>query len=228
VKSYCDDRAEDSTRFWLGIAGLIIMLSMPPSAIAAQGGSRLQEISETAVWSPREGLWEEIQEACGANSSSVEMKCVGTRMKKAGASLDAIEFTKRLKGEAYLSAFQESGKVDVGSITYPILNDPNSTAAVLLNGKPLVFRIWEHVQNLDLKRAKEFPGKSRQFPKLELFPMSSVENVESLQGGGQRFTMSFLLLNGCRGCDIAGKADIALEFNRDGGFLRAVLLRLRD
>ena len=49
---------------------------------------------------------------------------------------------------------------------------------------------------------------------------------QALPGGGQRFIFSFVLLNGCHACEVAGYARVAFDFSPAGKFLGTKLLRL--
>ena len=52
--------------------------------------------------------------------------------------------------------------------------------------------------------------------------------MQALPGGGQRFIFSFVLLNGCHACELAGHAQVAFDFSAAGRFLGTKLLRLTE
>lgn len=211
------------------------------------------EFSKASVWSPRGkgvgfyGTWEKIHRKCeggggfsawrnsakkvGIKQETPESKfinCIAAELKKAGASPSAIEFSKQLKGEFYMVEFQEFGRVDVAFITAPLVNDPNVSEWVFVNGEPQIMHLYDKIEKVDISRDKLFPKIKRQFPNAEIWPMHAFDRAVNLPLGGQRFIFSFLMLNGCRACDLAGWAIIAFDFHNSGKFVEAKLLNLEE
>jgi ketosteroid isomerase-like protein len=52
------------------------------------------------------------------------------------------------------------------------------------------------------------------------------EKMLLLPTGGQRFIITYALLNGCHACEVAGSAHVAFDFDRAGNLLRTHLLGL--
>jgi hypothetical protein len=210
------------------------------------------EFSAANVWKPEEseesfGPWEKIHEKCpggggfgawsstskklGIKQRNAETKftnCISAGMKKAGASPAAIAFTKYTGGEVYMYEFTEMGKVDLAVITAPLINDPNVSDSVLVNGTPRIFHPYENIGKIDISRDPLFPTIQRKYPDVEIWPMHGFEKMEALPSGGQRFIFDFLLLNGCRACEIAGSAFVAFDFNETGKFIGTKLIRLEE
>lgn len=201
---------------------MIVLCLAAPNAVS----SFAKEVGPSAVWNPRDGQWEAIHKKCSRGKRKLFVSCIALSMRQKGASPQAVEFTKLMKGEVYLSSFSEMGKVDVAEITSPLLNDPIVTDTILVNGFPQVIDLWDKVQNIDITRAQNYSALVRRFPNLELWPMKGFKTMQRLPQGGQRFIIEFTLMNGCRGCEVAGGAEIAFDFDDSGKFLRTSLIGL--
>lgn len=153
--------------------------------------------------------------------------CVVSIMQQAGASPQAIEFTKMLKGEGYLDSFRKMGKVDLANVFYPFRANENWDF-IMINGTPRVIYAgdYDNFKNIDIRKDPLYPSLIRKFPKLELWGHAEFKAMQRLPDGGQRFIFSFVLLNGCHACEIGGYANIAFNFNSEGIFLGTKLLRL--
>ena len=185
-----------------------------------------QEVDANALWNPRDGTWEAISSKCSRGKSKLFVSCIALNMRQKGASQQAVEFTKSMKGEVYLSSFREMGKVDLAEITAPLLNDPIVTTFILVNGSTNILDLWRKVEGIDITRDRNYANFVRRFPNVELWPMYGFDRMQKLSGGGQRFIFDFTLLNGCRGCEVAGSAKIAFDFDASGLFFRTSLIGL--
>jgi len=185
-----------------------------------------QEVGPNAVWNPPDGKWEAIFNKCSRGKSKLFVSCIALNMRQKGASQRAVEFTKSMKGEVYLSSFREMGKVDLGEITAPLLNDPIVTSFILVNGSTNILDLWSKVEKIDITRDRNYTNFVRRFPNVELWPMHGFDKVQKLSGREQRFIFEFTLLNGCRGCEVAGSAKIAFDFDVSGTFLGTSLIGL--
>lgn len=125
-----------------------------------------------------------------------------------------------------MGSFREMGRVDLATTVAPLWNDPNVEDFILVNGSPRVVYLWPNVDKIDITRDRLYPSLKRQFPDITMWPMHGFMDLRHLSDGGQRFVFSFVLLNGCRACDIAGSAEVAFDFTQSGRFLGASLLQL--
>jgi hypothetical protein len=210
---------------------LVITFRVSPTTVGQtrstiSSSTSKMEISAQAVWKPREGKWEAIDEKCSRKPSKKFVPCIILDMRKAGASKEAIEFTQSMEGKVYLSSFREMGKVDLAEITRPLLNDPNITDWVFVNASQKVMELWDKAKNIDMTRDRNYPSLVRRFPNLELWPMHEYVTMQRLPQGGQRFVFNFTLLNGCRACELAGSAQLAFDFDESGSYLRTSLVRI--
>jgi len=201
------------------LASLVVVLLLAASSFS-------QEVGPKAVWNPPEGRWEAIFNKCSRGKQKLFVSCIALNMRQKGAPQQAVEFTKSMKGEVYLSSFREMGKVDLAEITAPLLNDPIVTNFILVNGSTNILDLWSKVENIDISRDRDYAKFVRRFPNVELWPMQGFDKMQKLSGGGQRFIFDFMLLNGCRGCEVAGSAKIAFDFDVSGAFLRTSLIGL--
>ncbi len=176
-------------------------------------------ISPKCVWSPQNDEWENITEICENN-----LDCIASRMREEGATLEAINFTRLMEGGVYLSSFQEMGKVDLAEITSPLFNDPNVTSYIFVNGSPAIQRL--DISSIDIQKDRSYRRLINRFPNIELWPMHQFVKMNKTSRGGQSFIFSFMLLNGCRGCEIAGSAEISFDFDERGQFVRSRLIQL--
>ncbi|MBK1646493.1 hypothetical protein CKO25_17945 [Thiocapsa imhoffii] len=198
------------------------------------------EISQNAVWNPVDGDPERIRELCMLGSESerhIDIECMGTEMAKAGATPEAIAFAIEIHdydvGPRYLSSFVEAGAVDYGTVTHSVLNDPNVTHPVFLNDQDrIVTDLYRYLDHIDIAEAINYSDIISRFPKARIWPMASIQSRESMDDWGQRFIVRFIMLNGCRACEIAGHADVAFDFVPQDGkggehaFVAAHLVKL--
>lgn len=185
------------------------------------GGNDSTEIGADSVWTPDQGRWEDIHTKCKRDAN-----CITSKMQTIGASPQAISFTNLMKGERYLSLFREMGIVDLGRTTRPVLNDPNVSDYILVNGQPQIIALWDSARHIDIKGNPNYGRLAQRFPNIQIWPMHAFESMQRLPQGGQRFIFDFVLLNGCRGCERAGHAKIAFDFDASGAYLNTTLVRL--
>src|SRR5215216_2382196 len=80
-------------------------------------------VGPRAVWNPSEADQEKLYPCCNK-------PCFATIMRKAGASEQAITFSRLIEFEGWLTSFSEMGRVDVATAYYVCM--ANSNAKVLL------------------------------------------------------------------------------------------------
>ncbi|MBF0526522.1 MAG: BON domain-containing protein [Deltaproteobacteria bacterium] len=198
-------------------------------------GAATPKIGPQAVWNPPGGeeTWRDIHEKCQMRSGGYDISCIESMMQKLGASAEAIGFTKMMKLQqksdsdaVYLRQFRKMGKVDLAETVGPTRDSPIGPGFILVNGSPGVVHLWENAKNIDITKDSLYRTIAKKFPKLEMWPRTGFIGMLPLQPEGQSFVFSFLLLDGCRSCDIAGAAEIAFDFDGSGKFIGAKLVRL--
>lgn len=181
----------------------------------------------SAVWQPPSGFLAAAQAACDKSAGTPLEPCLIDQMAKAGASPDAVRFTRqlyKLTGEVgIMSEFNNSGKVDLAWVTYPLRSSPNH-GLLLINGQPPIVNA-ENLAALDqngLQQSFQFQDLKNQYPKAGLFPGDrdgkTWPNSQTGPNGGLQFVIGYPLRNGCPTCAHAGFALFTWNFDPSGKF----------
>lgn len=166
---------------------------------------------------------------CEPKAPLEQKTCVLSVMRASGASPQAISFTKRMGGDTYMTGFRKLGNVDLAETTNFFYIDTGlGDQTFLVNGMPAVFDPREHLRDMNIRTDPAYPAIVRKFPNAEIWSNGGFKTSQQLAGGGQRFTYQFPVLNGCHGCEVAGTAKIAFDFDRSGKYLGAKLLGLTE
>jgi hypothetical protein len=200
---------------------LVVVMLTP--FVLAQSGS----IGASAVWQPANGFVATAQAACAKSSGSPLQNCLIDQMSKAGASADAIAFTRelyKLNGEVgILSGFNKVGPVDVAFVAYPFQANPGH-GLLLVNGQPRMVNA-EDLSLLDQKGLQgsfQFQDLENQYPKVAIFPGDrngkTWPNSQTGSNGGLQFVIGYPLRNGCPTCAHAGFALFQWNFDPSGKF----------
>ena len=104
---------------------LLLYLATLALALAANAQSDVKPITSAAVWQPGSDFVAKAHAACDKVSPSEKFaECVISQMSGAGASADAVTFTRGLykqQGEfGIMSGFQKVGPVDIAWVFYPL------------------------------------------------------------------------------------------------------------
>jgi hypothetical protein len=196
-------------------------------AVVAWAQSEPGAITASAVWQPGSNFLAQAHAACDKASPSQNFgDCVINQMSKAGASADAVNFTRELfklsGGEVGIMAgFQKNGPIDIAWVSYPLRS---TNGLLLVNGKPRIVNA-EDLKQLDLKdmqQSFQFQDLRNQFPNIGLWPGDrdgkTWPNSQTGQNGGQQFIIGYPLRNGCQTCAHAGFALFTWNFNSSGKF----------
>jgi len=214
----------------LGLLAAVMMLGANESWSAPQAA----RIGPRAVFSPKRDLETKVIEemqSCpvAVDAGAPKIECVISILRQAGATPEALAFTVMLGGEGYLESFRQMGKVDLATVAYPLRANENE-GFMLVNGSPPTIQVEDfvHLKHIDIRKDPLYPAIARKFPRVEPWGHADFKAVQALPGGGQRFIFSFVLLNGCHACEVAGYAQVAFDFSAAGGFLGTKLLRLTE
>lgn len=204
--------------------------SSPPMSIPSVSETNIPlpkaiEISSRAVWQPNGDEWERIYQVCDGSKEN-QIQCIASEMRKNGASGEAITFTQMMKGEVYLSSFMNKGILGIGTITAPVLNDPNVTEPIIIYEGNKILKPSEYFSKINISQAREYNDVVQKYPKVEIWPMGDLVEVQNLNNGEMSCIFSYLLLNGCRACEVAGKAIVAFDFDKKGFFKGQRLLKI--
>lgn len=193
----------------------------------AQSQSDPGKIGASAVWQIPQQFFGNAHAACDKSSDIGE--CVINQMAKAGASADAVAFTRELYKQSHgevgiMTGFQAVGPADFAWITYPLRANTNY-GLLLVNGHPAIVNV-EDLKLLDRKAMEQsfqFRDLKGQFPKVDVWPGDrdgkTWPNSQAGSNGGKQFVVSYPLINGCHACARAGFAIFTWNFDAQGKFL---------
>lgn len=176
-------------------------------------------IGPASVWQPRN----EALTACLRDSADAT-GCLARVMAETGATPQALAANRLLDGEGYVSAFRETGRVDVATVVFPLRANSNEVA-YLVNGEPPLVSSERDEDQLPLAGNAPYAALRKAHPDLMVWPVGDgPRSVDALADGGQGFVFSYGLLNGCHACDVLGYAVVSLDFGPDGHFAGPRLL----
>ena len=106
-------------------------------SVAVSGPAK---IGSSSVWQLPEQFITNAHAACDKSAPSGFAECVISQMAHAGASPDAVNFTRKLYKQSHgdlgiMTGFQPVGPVDIAWITYPLRANTNY-GLLLVNGQP--------------------------------------------------------------------------------------------
>jgi hypothetical protein len=211
----------------LYVAGCLI--AAPTSASFAADSKSSAKIGASAVWQVSQQFVDSAHTACDKAAASSFSECFIDQMAKAGASADAVSFTRELYKQSdgqvgIMTGFQPVGPVDIAWITYPLRANTNN-GLLLVNGQPRMVDV-EDLKLLDKKameQTPQFQDVKYQFPKIDVWPGDrdgkTWPNSQKGPNGGIQFVLDYPLINGCRACARAGSALFNWNFDAKGKFL---------
>ena len=145
-------------------------------------------------------------------------------MQKAGASPQAIAFLHEMHNDAYLAKFEDTGRVSIAWAIYPYRANSN-TSCLLVNGTPRLVDVDDlsRLPHSQLKSDAGWTTLVAKHPKAMLWPAdrSGMTGVaaESSGGGGQRFLVDYMVLDGCHACARLARVHYAFDFDSTGRLL---------
>ena len=188
----------------------------------AQGTGQI--VGKEAVWKPGPGFMDGFREKCGSLTGAQFSDCFISSMESAGASPQALAFTRSTGNTAYLRDFREMGRVDVAYVYHPFRTNEND-GCLLLNGDPSLVDVDdpEYQPKDGLQKDRQYNALVKEFPKVSLWPGprsgTGYPLLKKLAGNGQRFVVRYRLLNGCHACERLGNAWFAFDFDSTGKFV---------
>jgi hypothetical protein len=215
----------NAVRFAAIVLGYIIVGGLMGPARAAGAA----KIGVSSVWQVPASFMASAHAACDKSAPSGFAECFMNQMTPAGASVDAVSFTRALFKQSQgdvgiMSGFQPVGPIDIAWISYPLRANTNY-GLLLVNGKPLMVNV-EDLKLLDRKTMEaspQFKDLKFQFPKVDVWPGDrdgkTWPNSQIGSDGGIQFTVGYPLINGCHACARAGSALFTWNFSAQGKFL---------
>lgn len=208
------------------------------SAVCCLAQSKPGAIGPSGVWqAPQNFFVATVSTACGNPSQGRKYAdCFMSQMSKAGASVDAVAFTRELSRQSHgdlgiMTSFNHVGPVDIAWVIYPTYDD-KSYGLLLVNGQPSIVNA-EYLKLLDQKAMQQsfqFQGVKNRFPEVELFTGDrdgqTWPNSQAGPDGGVQFTLGYALRNGCYTCAKAAAALFTWNFDASGKFTGTSFLGL--
>lgn len=187
-----------------------------------------EPVSAKALWQPGMSMIQEMREKCGAAGTAAG-ECFAAEMRRSGASEAAVAFTNLIGNTGYLRDFREAGRVDVAYVNYPFRANENQ-GCLLVNGEPAVIDVDDvsKLSSEELMKNKQYAALAAKHPNAALFPGdrsgTGYPQMESLDGGGQRFIVGYWLTDGCHACARLGSARVAFDFDNRGKLIGRKLI----
>lgn len=183
--------------------------------------SNSDSVTASAAWNPSAAALQQVRLSC-TNLSFPELgECFARNMRRAGASADAVTFTRSIGNEGYLHVFVPAGRVDMAFVTYPFRANTNE-ACLLVNGEPTHIDVdnLPDLPQATMKHSGAFQKLAAAYPHVSLWPGDRSDRRSVVAGstpdGGQRFIAEYKLLNGCHACALVGTARFAYDFDGKG------------
>lgn len=206
----------------LSVLYFFLLTAGPSEKAHAQGAG--QTVGKEAVWKSGTGVIDGIREKCSSLKGAQFSDCFISSMESAGASPQALAFTRSNGNTAYLRDFREMGRVDVAYVHYPFRANEND-GCFLVNGDPPVIDVDDpKYQPKDgLQKDRRYNSLIKGFPKVSVWPGprsgTDYPLLQKLAGNGQRFVVRYRLLNGCHACERLGNGWFAFDFDSSGKFV---------
>lgn len=178
-------------------------------------------VTAAAVWQPATGFMERFHAQCDGRRGAAFDGCFVAVMQQAGASAAAIDFARRLDGEAYLQRLDKTGgPVAVAHIFYPFRANEND-GWLLVNGTPRSIDVDDRkFLALDAMRSSlPYRDIARRFPNVSFWPGDRGMTRPEVRMAGQEIVVDYLLRDQCHACAIVGAVRFAFDFDHSGRFL---------
>ncbi len=173
---------------------------------------------ESAVWHPPADFRSKVLTAC-ENRGAEFGQCFADQMKAAGASPEALAFTRLIHGDGYIQAFRPVARVDIAEVFYPFRANENE-GLYLVNGQPPAVNIDE-IQRLPSSPMTSNPAYAavkKLHPNADLWPgdRSSADSLLAITfpDGSQQFVADYRVQAGCHACAVLGQAFFSFNFDR--------------
>ncbi len=207
-------RSRTSTR--LAVCAIVLLF-----AHSAPGQLSRSATSADAVWEPTPAQLQQVVSACASLSRDGLKRCFVEGMSRAGASPEAVAFTRAQSDVVYLRHVQPGEVVDIAIVERPFrANDLQGIW--LLNGSPAQTDV-DDVSRLPV-RALERDPEYAELLKAKLRPLllpgdrsdAGELGEEDLGNGRFRIVVPYRVASGCRACATLGHARFGYEFDAVG------------
>jgi inhibitor of cysteine peptidase len=176
----------------------------------------------SSIWQPDAAFRGQVFAACknaGANFPS----CFAEQMKAAGASPEALAFTRQIQNHGYMTAYRAIGPIGIAEAENPFRANENE-ALWLVNGDPVAINVdpVNKSRMNELKADEAYRAMSAQHPDASIWPgdRTSVDDVLPTEwpDGSKQFIIGYRIRAGCHACAILGESFFSFHFDKDGKF----------
>jgi hypothetical protein len=184
-------------------------------------------VTAAAVFSPDPGFFERFHRHCDTRRLAAFDACFAAMMAQAGASKEALDFTRSLGNQAYLQALEPTGgPIAIAQIFYPFRANEND-AWLLVNGTPPLIDVDDLRRlSVELTAAPAYREIRRHYPKVTFWPGDRGANGPQIAQNGREVVVGYVLRDLCHACAIIGRVRYAFDFDKSGTFLGARLLSI--
>ena len=211
------------------IALFSLVTALSCAAVRAQASTKTtsassSHITEAAVWNPSPDVVAAIRAKCEPDPPHLE-SCFLAEMKSAGASVEAVAFSRSMAGTGviYLRAYRKVARVDVAYIQY-VFRANELEGVLLVNGEPSPIDVEDESQypETELQKYPPYAALADRYPNISLWPGDrnnpSLPKLDSTGWGTQTFLVDYILRDGCHACTQIGTATFAFAFDNQGRF----------
>lgn len=196
----------------------LVVLTVLGTAGFARAAER---VTAAAVWRPEPGFMARFHRECDAFGGNGFTDCFVKAMVGAGASPAAVAFARRLGGDGYLEALQQTrSPVAVAHIVDPFRANENN-AWLLVNGVPPLIDVDNQslLALAAMRQALAYREIVRRFPRASLWPEGRGASGPQIRLAGQEFVVLYWLRDFCHACAVVGRVRFAFNFDHAGRFL---------
>lgn len=180
-------------------------------------------VGPNAIWHPMPGFMDKAHAACDRQAFPKFGDCFLEQMKKSGAPEEAVEFAELTGNTGYMTAYRNTGAVDIAYIQYPFRANENY-GWLFVNGAPATVNP-DDIDRLPMDRLKTdraYQQTLRDHPKASLWPglrdVPDQPAAVALADGTQEFIVPYNVQDGCHACAVIGRAFFAFQFGPSGKF----------
>lgn len=196
---------------------LALLLATRPAAAA---------VGPESVWAPNARVRARLLDACVAQAVPDVRVCLLRFMAEAGAAPAALEFSRSLDEEGWMTALSSAGKVGVAEVLRPFRANANA-GVLLVNGDPETVDVSSREALAPLEADPRLASIKSAHPDAAIWASDPGKPaLAERPGGGQRFVFSYPVRT-CHACADLAEVHAAYDFNGDGRFLGARLLVVR-
>jgi hypothetical protein len=221
---------------WLVLS--LVCVGMEPLADSqetAAGGGTAQRaggrVTASVVFAGDQGFVDAVKAACQEFQSDKLQDCFAAGMKKAKATLAAVQFSKQLGEPGFVREFRAAGPVDIAYVWYPYRANEQQSI-LIVNGEPATVDVDNHklIGAEILKGNARFVALARAHKEVSLWPgdrySTELPDVEMGVNAGARVVVNYRLREQCHACAVLGDAWVVFSFDPKGKFLGAKLLAI--